>query len=283
MSSNSTNPTNMEAQAQTPPGPFQRLPTELRFQIYGYADLEVESPSLWLGLYLSCKQMKAEMDSECGRNFHKAITKYIPENGFIQWHSASHSASPFAFLRKLVLSFDSTRFESVVPTIAIFPYVEHQPHRRLIAPLLELHLDSLTIMFHTSSTQVTRTPTTGVNRINWLIANVIPHLNTYAKTRDIMPRPALFNAPKSIFEVTGNFSPPAVTRWLHTAEMLARKGWWDIKTEEMQRPRRYVTTCRRLKKDEGEVAKKQKPWNLWQGFLGWLDREGLDSKPFRSG
>ena len=44
---------------------FLSLPTELRFEIYGYIAVPYEAPlSTYAGLYLSCRQVKDELDSE---------------------------------------------------------------------------------------------------------------------------------------------------------------------------------------------------------------------------
>lgn len=46
---------------------FFSLPPELRYQIYGYMAIPYTEPfSVYHGLYLSCHQIKDEMDAECG-------------------------------------------------------------------------------------------------------------------------------------------------------------------------------------------------------------------------
>ncbi|KAJ4377573.1 hypothetical protein N0V83_000398 [Neocucurbitaria cava] len=50
--------------------PFLDLPIELRFEVYGYIAIPHSAPlSAYRGLYQSCQQIKAEMDSECVKVF----------------------------------------------------------------------------------------------------------------------------------------------------------------------------------------------------------------------
>lgn len=50
--------------------PFLDLPIELRFEVYGYIVIPDSAPlSAYRGLYQSCRQIKAEMDSECVKVF----------------------------------------------------------------------------------------------------------------------------------------------------------------------------------------------------------------------
>ncbi|KAI1683713.1 hypothetical protein KJE20_06218 [Pyrenophora tritici-repentis] len=54
---------------------FLDLPAETRLQIYSYMAIPDTTPfSAYHGLYLSCRQVRAEMDDECG----KILGEYLP-------------------------------------------------------------------------------------------------------------------------------------------------------------------------------------------------------------
>jgi hypothetical protein len=54
---------------------FLDLPAELRYQIYGYIAIPDTAPlSSYAGLYLSCRQIRLEMDSECIKVFRAYLT-----------------------------------------------------------------------------------------------------------------------------------------------------------------------------------------------------------------
>lgn len=66
--------------------PFlKKLPAEIRNEIYGMIATPTDAPfSEYKGLYLSCRQIKQEMDYECSRVFEKHVTKvhqdYVTKN-----------------------------------------------------------------------------------------------------------------------------------------------------------------------------------------------------------
>ncbi|CAE7185786.1 hypothetical protein CFE70_006352 [Pyrenophora teres f. teres 0-1] len=47
---------------------FLQLPSEIRLQVYSHMAIPFTTPfSAYRGLYLSCRQIRAEMDDECGK------------------------------------------------------------------------------------------------------------------------------------------------------------------------------------------------------------------------
>ncbi|KAI4939461.1 uncharacterized protein J4E92_000746 [Alternaria infectoria] len=53
---------------------FLDLPAELRNQVYGYIAIPHTAPlSSYIGLYLSCHQIRSEMDSECAKTFRNYL------------------------------------------------------------------------------------------------------------------------------------------------------------------------------------------------------------------
>ena len=53
---------------------FLDLPAELRNQVYGYIAIPHTVPlSSYIGLYLSCRQIRTEMDSECAKVFRQYL------------------------------------------------------------------------------------------------------------------------------------------------------------------------------------------------------------------
>ena len=57
---------------------FLALPTELRFQIYGYlCDIRTTPFSAYRGLYLSCHAIKAELDNEGGRLVRTDLSRVL--------------------------------------------------------------------------------------------------------------------------------------------------------------------------------------------------------------
>jgi hypothetical protein len=54
---------------------FRDLPTELRFEIYEYMNPTIADfhTSQYAGLYLSCQQVRREMDAECEKPFMEAL------------------------------------------------------------------------------------------------------------------------------------------------------------------------------------------------------------------
>ncbi|KAF2826974.1 hypothetical protein CC86DRAFT_406206 [Ophiobolus disseminans] len=105
------------------------LPTELRFQVYSYISVPLEAPfANYHGLYLSCNQVKEDINSEGSRLFRTYLASVKR-----QLKNASF-AKPYAFLA----------MHHVHLIKGTHPLKRVVPHRDL-KPMLGLHLVSLTV------------------------------------------------------------------------------------------------------------------------------------------
>jgi hypothetical protein len=129
---------------------FLNLPLELRFQIYGItADPSIAPFSEYQGLYLSCRQIKDEMDTELPRatNAHLArITALLPPGVTI---SASGTLPAPLNVR---VTLDRSMYPSSPRTCLYLNgegIVGVTPWDNFLQNALGLHVESLTLAFKT--------------------------------------------------------------------------------------------------------------------------------------
>jgi len=72
---------------------FLDLPAELRNQVYGYIAIPHTAPLIsHIGLYLSCRQIRSEMDSECAKIFRAYLKTFQDQ------HQDAHLVIPESFV-----------------------------------------------------------------------------------------------------------------------------------------------------------------------------------------
>ncbi|KAF2826973.1 hypothetical protein CC86DRAFT_466732 [Ophiobolus disseminans] len=137
---------------------FFSLPGELRFAIYAIIAIPDTAPfSAYHGLYMSCRQIKTEMDDECGKRF----------GAYLETLKSAFQDGP----RPIRLTFGET-----------YPTMHHARlstndlgvYNKTLDPLASLHLESLTL---TSSTD---SPSEDIIPLAHWTANGLKHRNGHA-------------------------------------------------------------------------------------------------------
>ncbi|KAI4635186.1 uncharacterized protein J4E88_004740 [Alternaria novae-zelandiae] len=111
---------------------FLDLPAELRNQVYGYIAIPHTAPlSSYIGLYLSSRQIRSEMDSECAKIF-RAYLKTFQDR-----HQDAHLVIPESFA------------EMQHVRLHVLPTSNSNLDRRLdkVTAIFLLHLASLSIIY----------------------------------------------------------------------------------------------------------------------------------------
>jgi hypothetical protein len=136
------------------------LPYELRAAIYAYATTPFVSLSDYKGLYLSCKQIRAEYNHECRLALH------------IFLHSLQASAPDICAEIPEVLDFSGTcslRLSLSTATFTDYPlHAQRPPDASIFAFLADTHFDSLTIAIHKESDVPF-----GIDNIRWINQNIV--------------------------------------------------------------------------------------------------------------
>ena len=86
---------------------FLTLPTELRFQIYGYlCDIRTTPFSAYRGLYLSCHAIKAELDNEGGRLVRADLSRVLStlESSYFTIPAHLHAMQHIYLVKKVGLT-----------------------------------------------------------------------------------------------------------------------------------------------------------------------------------
>jgi hypothetical protein len=116
------------------PFPFLELPTELRFHVYAIITIPRDAPfSAYSGVYLSCKQIKAEIDQE-GAKATKSYLAYL--TSIIPNIAISSTKSP-ASLSNLHLTLSPVFYATLTSV----------PSMLILRPFLCLYTTSLRISF----------------------------------------------------------------------------------------------------------------------------------------
>jgi len=109
---------------------FLSLPTELRFAIYSIIAIPDTAPfSAYHGLYMSCRQVKTEMDGECGKVLLEHLRQLQSTFQDQQYFLQLTVANTFPAMLHARLSFDSNIY-----TLS-----------DVLNELVSLHLESLTL------------------------------------------------------------------------------------------------------------------------------------------
>jgi len=111
---------------------FLDLPAELRNQVYGYIAIPHTAPlTSYIGLYLSCRQIRSEMDSECAKIF-RAYLKTFQDQLQVAYLDIPETFAQMQHVHLHVLqTSDSNLDRRINKLTAIFP----------------LHLASLSIIY----------------------------------------------------------------------------------------------------------------------------------------
>jgi hypothetical protein len=112
---------------------FLSLPAELRFQIYGIIAIPTTPFSAYRGMYLSCRQVKSELDEEGT----KAVKAYVADIAAITPGIEIKITSGIPSVR-LSLRLDATAYRAEPVVIC----------DRVFSRIFGLHLSSLTISCH---------------------------------------------------------------------------------------------------------------------------------------
>jgi hypothetical protein len=111
---------------------FLDLPAELRYQIYGYIAIPDTAPlSSYAGLYLSCRQIRLEMESECIKVFRAYLATL--QNQLEETHVDLPES--FAEMQRLRLN------------VKTFVFDPRTPRLHNLKAFLSLHLASLSITY----------------------------------------------------------------------------------------------------------------------------------------
>ncbi|KAI4668974.1 uncharacterized protein J4E79_001016 [Alternaria viburni] len=111
---------------------FLDLPAELRNQVYGYIAIPHIAPlSSYIGLYLSCRQIRSEMDSECAKIFRAYLKTFQDQ------HQDAHLDIPETFAQMQHVR------------LHVIPTKSSNPDRQLdtVTAIFSLHLASLSIIY----------------------------------------------------------------------------------------------------------------------------------------
>ncbi|KAI4685701.1 hypothetical protein J4E81_008853 [Alternaria sp. BMP 2799] len=111
---------------------FLDLPAELRNQVYGYIAIPHTAPlSSYIGLYLSCRQIRSEMDSECAKIFRAYLKTFQDQ------HQDAHLVIPESFV------------EIQHVRLHVLPTSNSNLDRRFdkVTDIFLLHLASLSIIY----------------------------------------------------------------------------------------------------------------------------------------
>jgi hypothetical protein len=172
---------------------FLDLPPEMRFQVYAYIAIPDSAPfSDYHGMYLSCKQIRTEMNKECGRvlgSHLKAIqTSLIKMSITIP--------TTFLAMQHIHLTYDFPRPREPSNT---YPFFEP------LSRLLDLRLASLTV-------------TTAKGSRQWFTRMVWPIEWVFSRfyREEIHARRIVVEIPDA--------ARPRVRDWFQTAERMFRPG-----------------------------------------------------------
>ncbi|KAF2826815.1 hypothetical protein CC86DRAFT_406064 [Ophiobolus disseminans] len=147
---------------------FLSLPRELRNEVYAYAtDLRTHSSADYSGFYMSCRQIKEELDIEGARCLKAYLTKFKPS-------SAAHEGFLFDVpdtlkdMRNLRISLGTwtyTKFWGNAPSVDDLAWGD----------LFRLHLDSLTITYHDNKPveKIMHCKTVSFMGLLWLEDNIL--------------------------------------------------------------------------------------------------------------
>jgi len=129
---------------------FLSLPTELRFAIYAIIAIPDTAPfTAYHGLYMSCRQVKTEMDGECGKVLRERLRQlqstFQDQQGFLQLTVAD----TFPAMLHARLSFDYSVYRL----------------SDVLNGLVSLHLESLTL----TCVDPNSCPTEVYNFFNWTL------------------------------------------------------------------------------------------------------------------
>jgi len=135
---------------------FLSLPSELRYQIYAIIALPDVTPfSKYRGLYLSCRQIKADLDSEWPKAFDAHLASISKRTPCI--HLSASKSGPISARQHVRLTLD--------PAIQL----DASNLKNLFAPSFHLYVPSLTLAFGRT------TGPRDLSRDGWTIIDIFRH------------------------------------------------------------------------------------------------------------
>ncbi|CAA9962927.1 hypothetical protein CFE70_006351 [Pyrenophora teres f. teres 0-1] len=175
--------------AAHPRHPFLALPAEIRLEIYSNMAVPRDN-SFWYyrGLYMSCSQVRNEMDHECGKILRKHLEE-IKNSWPSTFGLGLLIPKGFSDMHRVVLRIP----ELFISLTAVEHINKHQRFFMDLSPLFTLHLQSITMRIETRETNRPRKLTYGnMIKMTGMCASTLPknHVlynpSAEANTRRIM-------------------------------------------------------------------------------------------------
>lgn len=131
------------------PMPFLALSRELRNHVYEYVtNLNTHPFKSYSGFYLSCRQIKEEVDYQGTKVLERRIAQlkrsFAGQNN-LKLNPSEQQPVTFKDMRSICLSLNSTIYTLNGPNSMSHPTIHDLPY---VQSLFEMHLDSLVVMHH---------------------------------------------------------------------------------------------------------------------------------------